>query len=88
MIVPRTAATAYYRGLSVNIITWVTLIAVCLATVTKIGLKYSNIRGFGWDDAYILGAMVRSILFHYIPSDIGGSYSSRDRQLQSLKQLQ
>ena len=64
MNVPRAAVTADNRGPSINIVAWVTLIAVCLATCTKIGVKYSNVHRFEWDDAYMLGAMVGRILFH------------------------
>ena len=62
MMITRTVVTANTRGPSVNIVTWVTLIAVCLATLTKLGLKYSNIRGFEGDDVYMIGAMVRGPL--------------------------
>ena len=50
--------TVNNQGPLINIIAWVSLVAVCLATSVKLGVKYATIRSFGQDDAYMLGAMV------------------------------
>ena len=58
----RIVVTANNRGPLVNIVAWVTLIAICLSTSIKVGIKYARLRGVEMDDAYMLGAMVRLVL--------------------------
>ena len=58
MVSKQTILTANNHGPLVNIIAWVTLVAICLATGIKIGVKYSKIRGIERDDLYMIGAMV------------------------------
>jgi hypothetical protein len=53
--------TANNRGPLVNITTWITLVAMCLATGVKVISKRVMVRKFQRDDYYILAAMVRPL---------------------------
>ena len=61
MSAPQIVVTAEDRGPLVNIVAWVALIAVCLATFVKVAVKLWRIRRLERDDVYMLGAMVSFI---------------------------
>ena len=58
MVSQQTTLTANNLGPLVSIVAWVTLVAICLATAVKIGVKYVRISSIRWDDFFMLSAMV------------------------------
>ncbi|KAL9069666.1 MAG: hypothetical protein Q9161_005366 [Pseudevernia consocians] len=62
MSAPQILVTAEDRGPLVNIVAWVALIAVCLATFIKVAVRLWRTHGLGRDDVYMLGAMTAAVL--------------------------
>ena len=61
MAATQAAITVGDRGFLLNIVAWVALISVSLATFIKVAVKFCRIHRLEWDDFYMLGAMVSRI---------------------------
>lgn len=58
MVAQQAALTASDRGPIMNVVAWVSLLAACLATFIKVGIKFARIHNIELDDVYILSAIV------------------------------
>ncbi|KAI9852696.1 MAG: hypothetical protein M1838_005891 [Thelocarpon superellum] len=58
LIARKVEVTANDRGPLVNTASWISMIIMCLAVLTRLGSKYIITRGFGRDDLFITAAMV------------------------------
>jgi hypothetical protein len=47
-----------HRGPLINVITWIALVVMCLATFIKFGAKLAKLQRLQLDDYYFLAAMV------------------------------
>ena len=53
-----TRITPEDRGPLLNIIAWISMVAMVLAVITRLSTKYLISRRVGWDDLLVTSAMV------------------------------
>ena len=72
------SVTADNRGPLVNLGSWITLVVMCLAALTKTGTKLRKIGKLQRDDILMLAAMVQMKLPLFQTEPYGHSYTATD----------